>query len=78
MYGCGEIALNNYENEMDRLYREKDRKEIKKLSDKELEQLIYEYTHEIHDRRFRERLLEERKRRNLEQWMFMKNCNKQE
>ena len=65
-YGCGEIALNNYENEMDRLYYEKERKEIKKLTDKELEQLIYEYTHETTDRRFREKLIEERNRRSSE------------
>lgn len=66
-YGCGEIALNNYENDMDRLYYEKERKEIKKLTDKELEQLIYEYTHETTDRRFREKLLEERNRRHIQQ-----------
>lgn len=63
MYGCGEIALNQYENEMDRLYREKERKEIKRLTDNELEQLIYEYTHEKYDYSFRERLLDERNRR---------------
>ena len=63
MYGCGEIALMRYENDMDRLYREQERKEISKLTDKELEQLIYEYTHELTDRRFREVLLEERNRR---------------
>ena len=65
-YGCGEVALNNYENDMDRLYYEKERKEIKKLTNKELEQLIYEYTHETTDSRFREKLLEERNRRSLE------------
>ena len=62
-FGCGEIALQQYENEMDRLYREQERKEIKQLTDKELEQLIYEYTHEKYDHRFRERLLNERERR---------------
>ena len=62
-YGCGEIALQQYENDMDRLYREKERKEISKLTDKELAQLIYEYTNEICDKRFRDRLLEEQNRR---------------
>lgn len=63
-YGCGEIALQQYENDMDRLYREQQRKDIKKLTDRELAQLIYEYTNEICDKRFRDKLLEERNRRN--------------
>ena len=63
-YGCGEIALQQYENDMERLYREQQRKDIKKLTDRELAQLIYEYTNEICDKRFRDKLLEERNRRN--------------
>ena len=37
------------------------------LTDEELEQLIYEYTNEIHDKRFMEKLLTERNRRWKEQ-----------
>lgn len=71
MYGCGEIALLRYENDMDRLYREQQHRLIKRLSakemelltDKELEDLIYEYTHEINDKRTRDKLINERHRR---------------
>lgn len=71
MYGCGEIALLRYENDMDRLYREQQQRLIKRLSakemelltDKELEDLIYEYTHEINDKRTRNKLINERNRR---------------
>ncbi len=71
MYGCGEIALLRYENDMDRLYREQQHRLIKRLSaaeleqltDKELEDLIYEYTHEINDKRTRDKLINERNRR---------------
>lgn len=41
--------------------------ELKSLLDKELEQKIYEATHEMQDSRYRKRLLAERKRRNLEE-----------
>ena len=71
MYGCGEIALLRYENDIDRLYREQQQRLIKRLSaaeleqltDKELEDLIYEYTHEINDKRTRDKLINERNRR---------------
>lgn len=71
MYGCGEIALLRYENDMDRLYKEQQHRLIKRLSakemelltDKELEDLIYEYTHEINDKRTRDKLINERNRR---------------
>lgn len=36
---------------------------LEELTDKELNALVYEYTHEVHDKRFREKLLKERKRR---------------
>jgi uncharacterized phage-associated protein len=40
---------------------------LKELTDKELEQLLYEYTHEIYDKRFREKLINEKIRRWKEQ-----------
>lgn len=41
--------------------------DLKMLTDKELQNLIYEYTHEIHDKRFMKKLQNELKRRNLEE-----------
>lgn len=37
--------------------------DLKLITDKELQDLIYEYTHEINDKRFYNKLIEERKRR---------------
>ena len=41
--------------------------DIKDLTDKELEQMIYEYTHEVHDKKTRDKLINERNRRSKEQ-----------
>lgn len=40
---------------------------LKELTDKELEQYIYEAIHEMQNKRYLKKLLAERKRRNLEQ-----------
>lgn len=40
---------------------------LKELTDKELEQYIYEAIHEMQNSRYLKKLLAERKRRNLEQ-----------
>ena len=40
---------------------------LKELTDKELEQYIYEAIHEMQNSRYFKKLLAERKRRNLEQ-----------
>ena len=41
--------------------------ELEKLTDKELQDLIYEYTHEIQDKRMRQKLINESNRRSREQ-----------
>lgn len=41
--------------------------EITQLTDKELEQYIYEAIHEMQNKRYLKKLLAERKRRNLEE-----------
>lgn len=54
----GNIEFNNLLS-----YMKQPQKDIKNLTDKELEQAIYEVRNEIHDKRKLQRLINERNRR---------------